>query len=228
MADIALSAFSVFFMQSPSFLDFQRTMGRTKGRHNAASLFGVQQVPSDNHIRSMLDAVEPESIYPIFDALLDRLGQAGVLEQLRSVANDLVIVLDGTQYFRSDRLHCPQCHVTHHTNGKISYHHSLITPALVKPGRTDAIALAPEFIRSDDGAEKAERVRTMGPEEVIAVGNGRNDLPMLQVAGLSVAVVGPEGAAAGLLQAADVVTRTITEALDLILHPLRLKATLRD
>jgi P-type E1-E2 ATPase len=79
-----------------------------------------------------------------------------------------------------------------------------------------------------DGKEKAERVRSLGPEEVIAVGNGRNDLPMLQAAGLSVAVVGPEGAAAGLLQASDVVTRDITDALDLILHPLRLKATLRD
>ena len=68
----------------------------------------------------------------------------------------------------------------------------------------------------------------MGPVEVIAVGNGRNDIPMMEVAGLSVAVLGPEGAAADLLVCADVVTRDVGDALDLILHPLRLKATLRD
>ena len=55
MADIAVSAFSVFFLQCPSFLEFQRTMGRSKGRRNAASLFGVDEVPSDNQIRSVLD-----------------------------------------------------------------------------------------------------------------------------------------------------------------------------
>jgi soluble P-type ATPase len=68
----------------------------------------------------------------------------------------------------------------------------------------------------------------MGAGGVIAVGNGRNDVPMMKVAGLSVAVVGPEGAAGSLLAAADVVTRDIGDALDLLANPLRLKATLRD
>ena len=79
-----------------------------------------------------------------------------------------------------------------------------------------------------DGREKAEAVRSMGPEAVIAVGNGRNDVPMMEVAGLAVAVLGPEGAASDLLAGADVITRDILDALDLITHPLRLKATLRD
>jgi len=79
-----------------------------------------------------------------------------------------------------------------------------------------------------DGKEKAEAVRAMGGDVVVAIGNGRNDAPMMEVAGLAVAVMGPEGAAAALLASADLVTRDIGEALDLIVHPLRLKATLRD
>lgn len=79
-----------------------------------------------------------------------------------------------------------------------------------------------------DGKEKADVVSSLGPGEVIAVGNGRNDIPMMKAAGLSVAVLGPEGSAGGLLTCADVVARDIRDALDLILHPLRLKATLRD
>ncbi len=93
----------------------------------------------------------------------------------------------------------------------------------------DALKDLPLKVRIiEDGKEKAETVRAMAPGQVIAIGNGRNDIPMMETAGLAMAVVGPEGAASGLLQAADVVTRDISDALDLILHPLRLKATLRD
>ena len=79
-----------------------------------------------------------------------------------------------------------------------------------------------------DGQEKAERVAAMGPGGVIAMGNGRNDVPMMEVAGVGMAVLGPEGAAAELLAAADVVVTEIEDALDLVANPLRLKATLRD
>ena len=79
-----------------------------------------------------------------------------------------------------------------------------------------------------DGREKARIVESMRAATVVAIGNGRNDVPMMKVAGLSVAVVGPEGAAGSLLAAADVVTRDILDALDLLANPLRLKATLRD
>jgi len=58
MTDAGLSAFSVFFMQSPSFLDFQRTMQDTQGKNNAQTLFGVFKIPTDNHIRSLLDAAQ--------------------------------------------------------------------------------------------------------------------------------------------------------------------------
>jgi len=70
-------------------------------------------------------------------------------------------------------------------------------------------------------------VEQLGPQSVVAVGNGRNDQLMLQAAALGIAVLGEEGAAAETLAAADVVTHGITSALDLLLNPLRLAATLR-
>jgi soluble P-type ATPase len=78
------------------------------------------------------------------------------------------------------------------------------------------------------GMEKADAVLKMGGENVIAIGNGRNDVPMMRHAGLRIAVIGPEGASAELLQVADVVVHNICDSLDLVIHPLRLKATLRD
>jgi hypothetical protein len=64
MADAALGAFWVFFLQSPSFLDFQRTLQLAKGCHNALTLFGVTQIPSDNQTRNLLDQVLPPALFP--------------------------------------------------------------------------------------------------------------------------------------------------------------------
>ena len=55
MADFGLSAFAMFFMQSASFLSFQRTLERGQGRSNCQTLFGIEKIPSDNYIRDMLD-----------------------------------------------------------------------------------------------------------------------------------------------------------------------------
>jgi len=80
----------------------------------------------------------------------------------------------------------------------------------------------------ETGRDKAEFVKKLGAERVIAIGNGRNDIAMMAMAGLRIAVIGPEGSSAELLLVADVVVSNILDALDLITNPLRLKATLRD
>ncbi|MBI4914770.1 MAG: ATPase P [Acidobacteria bacterium] len=77
------------------------------------------------------------------------------------------------------------------------------------------------------GADKLAFLEALGASRVVAAGNGRNDAAMLERAALGIAVVGPEGAAAGLVGVADVVVTDIRAALDLVLHPLRLTATLR-
>ncbi len=75
---------------------------------------------------------------------------------------------------------------------------------------------------------KLDYVNALGAERVCAVGNGRNDRLMLEAAGLGMAVILGEGAAAVSLAAADAVCLSIADALDLLLHPLRLTATLRS
>ncbi|MDH7570318.1 MAG: HAD family hydrolase [Armatimonadota bacterium] len=79
-----------------------------------------------------------------------------------------------------------------------------------------------------EAAAKEEYVRGLGADVVAALGNGRNDAPMLAAARVGIAVLEGEGCATAALQAADVLTRSILDALDLLLDPLRLKATLRS
>ncbi len=86
IGEAALSAFSVFFTQSPSFLAYQRDMHKRKGRDNAQSLFKVEQIPSDNQIRNLLDPIAPEHFQAEFEWVQQELqhpnhlaGFAGVL-----------------------------------------------------------------------------------------------------------------------------------------------------
>lgn len=74
---------------------------------------------------------------------------------------------------------------------------------------------------------KRDYVRELGAEKVVAVGNGRNDGLMLEEAGLGIAVIQTEGAAKEAILAADVIVTDIADALDLLLNPLRIMATLR-
>lgn len=77
------------------------------------------------------------------------------------------------------------------------------------------------------GEEKTRYVERLGPESVIAFGNGRNDVGMLRVAAIGVAILAGEGAAIGAVQAADVLVPGPVDAIDLVLNPKRLVATLR-
>ncbi|MBM4285259.1 MAG: ATPase P [Deltaproteobacteria bacterium] len=83
-------------------------------------------------------------------------------------------------------------------------------------------------IPPDHQAEaKAAHLRRLGAGQAAAIGNGRNDRLMLQEAALGIAVLQGEGAARETLLAAQVVALNILEALDLLLHPDSLRATLR-
>ena len=134
MEHAGLSAFSVFFTQTPSFLACQRSMEGIKEKSNAQSLFGVHQIPSDNHIGSLLDLVKPEEVFPVFEKILRVLKQQGQLESFRSFADTLLIALDGTEYFGSSKIHCPHCSTRSLKSGKTNYFHSVVTPVIKKMG----------------------------------------------------------------------------------------------
>ena len=78
-----------------------------------------------------------------------------------------------------------------------------------------------------EASQKRALVEQLGAAHVAAVGSGANDARMLAAAALGIAVLGHEGLAVETLQAADVVVSCIEDALDLLLHPQRLLATLR-
>ena len=85
MADIGISAFSLFFMGSPSFLAHQRVLAQGHGRSNCQTLFGMAAIPSDNYIRAMLDGAEPTAFDGLFYDALATLAAGDALERFLRV-----------------------------------------------------------------------------------------------------------------------------------------------
>jgi len=156
LADVGMSAFSVFFTQSPSFLAHQRDMKLRKGRSNAESLFELREIPSDNQVRNLLDQVSPEHLGSVYRQTFLALEQTEVLKSRRSFANQLLVAIDGTEYFSSKNIHCENCNHRELSNGKTNYFHSALTPVIVQPGNETVISLEPEFIVPQDGHEKQD------------------------------------------------------------------------
>jgi hypothetical protein len=162
LQEAILGAFGVFFTQSPSFLDYQRRLQHTKGQNNAHTLLGVEQIPCDNQVRNLLDPLAPSVLEPVFVAIFQGLEQHGRFASFRGLDDQLLVALDGTQYFSSKAIHCPNCLTRQLTNGPTLYYHSVITPVIVCPGRSQVIALPPEYIMPQDGHDKQDCERAAG------------------------------------------------------------------
>ncbi|HOK02816.1 MAG TPA: HAD family hydrolase [Spirochaetota bacterium] len=76
--------------------------------------------------------------------------------------------------------------------------------------------------------QKLNFIEELGKERVIAIGNGYNDLLMLKEAGLSISVIQKEGACPQSVVFSDIVTTSIIDALELLINPFRMIATLRN
>jgi len=156
MADIGMSAFSLFFMQSESFLAYQRSLEEGSKTSNCQTLFGMKGIPSDNHIRSMLDPVDPALVQPAFDQVIEVLRRHDGMKAFQRLGGRTLIALDGTEYFCSQKIGCPHCQTRKRSNGKIESYHSMLAASIVAPGHAMAIPLMPEFIVKQDGAEKQD------------------------------------------------------------------------
>src|SRR5215475_6350918 len=160
--DAALGAFGIFFTQSPSFLDYQRTLQQTKGQNNVHTLMGVEQIPCDNQVRTLLDPIAPSHFDLVFVEVFERLEQHRRLAHFRVLGDQLLVAMDGTNYFSSKTIPCPNCLTRQLTNGQTLYYHAAITPVIVCPGQAQVMALPPEYIMPQDGHAKPDCERAAG------------------------------------------------------------------
>ena len=162
LQDAVLGAFGIFFTQSPSFLEYQRRLQYTKGQNNVHTLFDVERIPCDNQVRKLLDPIAPSHLDSVFMEVFEGLEQQRMLTHFRVLRDQLLVALDGTNYFSSKAIHCANCLTRQLSNGQTLYYHAAITPVIVCPGQSQVIALPPAYIMPQDGHIKQDCERAAG------------------------------------------------------------------
>ena len=120
--DALMSAFAMFSLTSPSLLAFDKE--RAEG--NLHTIYGIERVPCDTHMRERLDPVSPESVRPLFKSVFGQLQRGKALEPMAFLDGHSLLALDGTEYFSSTTIHCASCLQKVHRNGSITYYHHML------------------------------------------------------------------------------------------------------
>jgi len=132
--EIILGAFSMLYFQNSSWLDFQNKLGTTEGKNNAKMIFGIENIPVENHIKTQLDKIKPSSFKKVYDDILLKCERLNIIKQFIFMKEYLLVAVDGTQYFSSKKVKCKCCQTKKDSKtGVTTYSHVAITPILVHP-----------------------------------------------------------------------------------------------
>src|SRR2546427_7838963 len=173
LTDALMSAFAMFSLKSPSLLAFDKE--RAEG--NLHTIYGIERVPCDTHMREILDPVSPEWLRPVFTSVFRQLQRGKALEPMEFLDGHYLLALDGTGYFSSQTIHCASCLQKVHRNGAITYFHQMLGAAIIHPDIREVIPLMPEPIVKHDGTEKNDCERTAAKRFVAKL---RQDHPHLK------------------------------------------------
>jgi hypothetical protein len=158
--DVMMSGLAMMYFQEPSLLQFQRSLEDEGHTNNLKTLFTVTSIPKDSQMRDVLDEVDPEEIEPAFTLFFRPLQRGKHLERYRVFDKYYVASIDGSDYFGSDKVHCPGCLTTEKKT--IHFAHKIVQAAVMKPGIKQVIPLAPEEVRNTDGSHKQDCEITAG------------------------------------------------------------------
>ena len=153
--DCLMSSFAMMFFQDPSLLAFQKRMQDSIQANNLNKVFTVKDIPSDTQIRDVLDPLQPDLLEEIFPVFLHRLQRGKHLVNYQFLEDRYLVSLDGSQYFSSEKIHCPHCLVTE-SKGKKRFHHQILQSVIVHPDMRQVLPLYPEQISNKDGTKKQD------------------------------------------------------------------------
>lgn len=169
LQDALMSAYAMFSLKFPSILKFDERFKKGGESDNLQSMFGVEIVPSDTQMRTIIDDIPTQSFNGIYNEMFRKIQRDKKLEpyefiKVNGVPHYLMIA-DGTEFFSSKNVCCPCCNVkTHKKTDKItgeiietkSYHHQMLNAVIAHPDIKTVIPLPPEPITKQDGSKKCD------------------------------------------------------------------------
>jgi Transposase DDE domain len=173
LTDALMSAFAMFSLKAPSLLAFDKE--RAEG--NLHTIYGIERVPCDTHMREILDLISPKVLRPVFTSVFRQLQRGKALESMEFLDGHYLLALDGTGYFSSQTIHCASCLHKVHRNGAITYFHQMLGAAIIHPDLRAVIPLMPEPIVNQDGTAKNDCERNAAKRFIAKL---RKDHPHLR------------------------------------------------
>ena len=151
-----MSALAMMFFQDPSLLSFQRRMQDRMQSCNLKAMFAVDKIPSDSVLRQTLDTIPTQTLHPAFSMLLKHLQRGKQLVGYKLESGHHLIGLDGSQYFSSEKIHCPSCLTYQKGKSPRRYAHQILQAVMLNPDMRQVLPLAPEPVANTDGNSKQD------------------------------------------------------------------------
>jgi len=175
--DALMSGFAMFSLKDPSLLAFDERRAKPE---NLRQVFGIETIPSDTQMRTILDGVEPETFRPLFKKTVQELQRGKVLEKMRFMGHYYLASIDGSGYFSSKKVHCDGClQRKNKGTGEITYSHQMLGVALVHPDQQAVIPLMPEPIIKQDGEKKNDCERNAAKRLLAKLAQDYPRLPLI-------------------------------------------------
>jgi hypothetical protein len=174
LPDALMSGFAMFSLKDPSLLAFDE---RRTTDSNLGSIYGIENVPGDTQMRTILDDVEPVEIRPVFRDVVRQLQRSKELDKFVFLGGSYLVSLDGTGYFSSKTVHCSSCmQKVNQKTGEVTYCHQVMGGVIIHPDRREVIPLMPEPIMKQDGETKNDCERNAAKRFLVQL---KQDYPHL-------------------------------------------------
>lgn len=162
--DAIFVSFSSFFLQSRSLKGHINFLNSTKAKKNKNALFNIKTVPTDTHVRNLIDPISTSHFEEAQDDIIFKMQRSNVLREFKTyvmtegkrIEMGHLIGLDGFEYFRSKSICCEHCCQVHHRDGTIDYFHRTLIGGLIHPSKDLFLPLIQEFIVKQDGCVKED------------------------------------------------------------------------
>lgn len=153
-SDCLMSALAMFSLKAPSLLAFDKQKHNKIVSHNLHTLYKIENVPCDTYMREVLDEIDPKNIRETFLSIFYEAQRNKLLESYNFLDNSYLCLVDGTEIFNSEKVHCKNCLEKHHRDGRVTYHHQILGAVIAHPEMRQVLPLCPEPITKQDGSTK--------------------------------------------------------------------------
>ena len=127
LADALMCGFAMFSLKEKSLLSFEDNIEQYSP--NLQTVYGIDKIPTDTNLRTMLDPIPTEALRPAFKIIFNRLQRSNLLNEFLYFKDHYLVSIDGTEFFSSNQIKCANCMERKYKDGTALYYHQFLGAA---------------------------------------------------------------------------------------------------